>query len=391
MHGIYVAMWLLAAAPLGIFENHSDVGTVLHAGATEYDAAKRTYTISGSGENMWFATDAFQYAWKKVSGDVTLTATIAFEGAGKEGHRKAVLMIRQSLDADAAYADVARHGDGLTSLQAREEKGANTTEIQSAMKGPVRVRISKRGDSFYIWVAGEGDELHFSGGSMRVPMHDPFYVGLGVCSHDKDVVEKAVFSNVELTTPEAGAARTLYSTVETVPLSGDRRAVYATAGRITGAAWTSDGNSLIFKRDGHLERMTATGGTPEAVTQNDSQEYAGDGKYIYSQSSQGGMLQIWRSRPDGSQPEQVTSGELQNCYPHLSPDGLQMAFLSFAAGGKGVPEDGEVMVRVMSLSDKTVKTVARLTGGRGTLDAPPWSPDGRKLTYISYQRVDKAE
>jgi TolB protein len=103
------------------------------------------------------------------------------------------------------------------------------------------------------------------------------------------------------------------------------------------------------------------------------------------------MLQIWRSRPDGSEAEQVTSGELQNCYPHLSPDGLQMAFLSFAARGKGVPEDGEVMLRVMSLSDKTVKTVAKLTGGRGTLDAPPWSPDGRKLTYISYQRVDKAE
>ena len=152
------------AAPLGIFEDHSDVGTVLHNGSVEYDASKRAYTIAGSGENMWFAADAFQFVWKKVSGDVTLTADISFIGSGAEAHRKAVLMIRQSLDADSPYADVARHGDGLTSLQARDEKGANTAEVQSAMKAPARVRIAKRGDYFYIWVASEGEELQFSGG-----------------------------------------------------------------------------------------------------------------------------------------------------------------------------------------------------------------------------------
>src|ERR1039457_3311635 len=89
-----------AAAPLGVFEDHTDVGTVLHTGSVEYDASKRTYTIARSGENMWFAADAFQFVWKKVSGDVTLTADISFIGSGGEAHRKAVLTIRQSLDAD---------------------------------------------------------------------------------------------------------------------------------------------------------------------------------------------------------------------------------------------------------------------------------------------------
>ena len=59
-----------AAAPLGIFEDHADVGTVLHTGSVEYDPAKRTYAVAGSGENMWFAADAFQFVWKKVSGDI---------------------------------------------------------------------------------------------------------------------------------------------------------------------------------------------------------------------------------------------------------------------------------------------------------------------------------
>jgi TolB protein len=66
------------ASPVGIFEDHADVGTVLHPGSVEYDASKQTYNLTGSGENVWFAADAFQFVWKKLSGDVTLTADISF-------------------------------------------------------------------------------------------------------------------------------------------------------------------------------------------------------------------------------------------------------------------------------------------------------------------------
>ena len=201
----------VTAAAAGIFENHGDVGTVLHPGAVEFDAAKQTYAISGSGENMWFGSDAFQFAWKKMSGDVTLTADINFSGKGVNEHRKAVLMIRQSLDADSAYADVAVHGNGLTSLQYREEKGATTHEIQANISGPKRLRIEKRGAYFSLWLADEKGEFRPASGSTRIALKEPFYVGLGVCSHDKDVVEKAAFSNVELKTeqPVASAATTL--------------------------------------------------------------------------------------------------------------------------------------------------------------------------------------
>src|SRR6266478_2521250 len=141
------------AAPVGLFESHGDIGTVLHAGSVEYDAAKRSYTIAGSGENMWLGSDAFQFAWKKMSGDVTLTADISFVGKGVNEHRKAVLMIRQSLDADSAYADVALHGSGLTSLQFREEKGVATHEIQASVSAPKLLRIEKRGAYFTMSLA----------------------------------------------------------------------------------------------------------------------------------------------------------------------------------------------------------------------------------------------
>src|SRR5258708_33245185 len=98
-------------------------------------------------------------------GDVTLTADISFLGKGVNEHRKAVLMVRQSLDADSPYADVAVHGRGLTSLQYREEKGSTTHEIQANISAPKRVRIEKRGAYFSLWLADAGGEVRPASGA----------------------------------------------------------------------------------------------------------------------------------------------------------------------------------------------------------------------------------
>ena len=143
---------LSAAPPMGLFTDDSDVGTpaTIGPGSASYDAARKVYTISGGGENMWANADHFHYVWKKVSGDVVLEATQAFVGTRPSmgtpaGHRKACLVIRQTLDADSVYADAAAHGDGLTSLQWRDAKGGVTHEVQSNVVGPTRLRIEKHG------------------------------------------------------------------------------------------------------------------------------------------------------------------------------------------------------------------------------------------------------
>src|SRR4051812_43804765 len=81
-----------AAAAVGIFEDHRDVGIVLHPGAVVLDEAARAYTVAGSGANMWAREDAFHFAWKKATGDLALAADVAFVGAGTDPHRKACLI-----------------------------------------------------------------------------------------------------------------------------------------------------------------------------------------------------------------------------------------------------------------------------------------------------------
>ena len=96
---------------------------------------------------------------------------------------------------------MALHGDGLISLQYRKTAGAETEEVQSALKAPVRIRLERRGDRFTLYAGAPGSRLEASG-PVELKLADPVYVGLGVCSHDANVLETAVFTNVELDLPE---------------------------------------------------------------------------------------------------------------------------------------------------------------------------------------------
>jgi hypothetical protein len=373
------------SASLGIFEGQNDVGNVLHAGSAQYDIAKKTYVVSGSGENMWFATDEFHFVWKKYSADdVTLTADISILGDSGDGHRKGLLMIRQSLDADSPYADAARHGDGLTSLQFRERKGAVTREIESAVSGPARLRIEKQGNRFYLWVAGETKSLQFAGGSAKVEIHAPFYVGIGVCAHDKDAVQKVAFTNVDL---QAGVnhAKADYSTIETVIQSGDARVGYVARDGLNSPGWSADGHALTFEMGGKRQqtpftplKTAAPVGTPLTGMQD---------KYTYFASRQSGSIQIWRKMRNGGEPEQITSDDSNNVSPHLSPDASLLLFLSYPKKFDAVPEDNDIELRMMSLGDRSIKLLAPFVGGQGSLGDQPWSPDGRRVVFISYQSM----
>jgi len=110
---------------LGIFDRQTDVGSVTPPGMAVFDQGSGAYTITSAGANLWSTTDGFHLLWKKVSGDVVLTAEVKLADANSTAspHRKALLIFRQTLDDNAMYADAAMHGNGETALQYRAAAG----------------------------------------------------------------------------------------------------------------------------------------------------------------------------------------------------------------------------------------------------------------------------
>jgi TolB protein len=373
---------------VGMFEGHGDVGNVgaAHKGSVVFDAGKGMYTITGGGENIWFANDAFQFAWKIARGDVTLSAEVTFVGAGKNEHRKAVLMVRQSLDADAAYADIAVHGSGLTSLQYRDEKDALTHEVQANDSAPKRVKIMKRGDYFTMWVAEADGKYHLAGATGKIAFKGPFYVGIGVCSHEKDLLEKAVFSKVELNEKDGeqksttkGAGK-LYSMMEVISAeSTDRRAIYVAEGRFEAPNWMPEGKRLLFNRNGKIETIDVMGGTTQtidtgfAVRCNNDHGMSPDGKeLVVSDQSQEEHKSILYILPIvGGTPRRVTKNA-PSYWHGWSPDGRTLAFVGERGG------EFDIYTIPVGGGEET-----RLTTAKGLDDGPEYTPDGKYIYFNS--------
>jgi TolB protein len=374
------------AKSLGIFEGSSDVGSVTPAGTAVYDPTTHTYTLTSAGANLWENSDAFHFIWKKVSGDVSLTADIDFPGktGNPSPHRKALLMFRQSLDADAVYTDAAQHGSGLTALQYRRTKSATTQDIELNIASPKRLRLEKRGDTITMFVSSNGEPLHQVGASIKLYLEGSFYVGLGLCSHNAKVVEKAVFSNVELKalTRAKPSALALYSTLQTIAINPDAlvsTVVYTTRGHFEAPNWTKDGRSLIFDQDGKIMKVPVAGGTPEpidigaATRCNGSHGLSPDGKWLAISCSMPDKPEsrVYIISSTGGTPRVVT--ENPNSYFHnWSPDGKRIIFTR--------PSHGSGNIYAIPVEGGEEKA---LTTGSGITDDPDCSPDGRYIYFNS--------
>jgi len=179
---------------IGMFDGSCGIGGMKLIGSVKIDNATQTYTLTGGGMNVWDRLDQHFYVWKKVKGDFSMTTKVAFEGAGVVDHRKIGIMIRDALTGDSRCAHISIHGDGLTSLQYRSERGGITDEI----KGPPNAN--------YITLEKVGNKIRMRTATDVIPenvtaeieMDFPgiFYVGLFICSHDTDILEKAFFTHV---------------------------------------------------------------------------------------------------------------------------------------------------------------------------------------------------
>jgi hypothetical protein len=193
------------ATPIGIFDGQSDVGAALVPGSATFNPATGQYTIHSAGYNIWYSRDEFRYLWKKMSGDISLAASISFPTPEPPSDRKVVLILRQSLNDDSPEAMVGEHATGMVHLALRPTPSAEIKDLQVRVAGPLlpsplpqRIGIEKHGDDFTLYLSLEGEPMHPFGPPIHLHLDPPFYVGIGFSSHLPTTLDTGVLTNVVL-------------------------------------------------------------------------------------------------------------------------------------------------------------------------------------------------
>ncbi|HEY6901467.1 MAG TPA: biopolymer transporter TolR, partial [Puia sp.] len=253
---------------IGIFQGHGDVGANVKPGSATFIPGTGQYVITGAGYNVWFDHDEFQYVWKKIKGDFILYARAEFLGGWVNYHRKVGWMVRSSLDGNSAHVNAVVHGDGLTSLQLRRSKGAQTEEHKLKLTQANIIQLERKGNQYIMRAAVYGETFQTDTVS-GIDLGDEVYVGLFVGSHNSDVLETGVFSNVSISVPFKGESdqrtqMTLGSNLELLEVaSGHRETIYTVPYSIQAPNWTPDGKSLIFNNaKGLVYRFDLASKTP---------------------------------------------------------------------------------------------------------------------------------
>ncbi|MBW7453431.1 PD40 domain-containing protein [Paenibacillus sepulcri] len=160
--------------------------------------------------------------------------------------------------------------------------------------------------------------------------------------------------------------------------------------------WSPDGNTLAYcaERNGEYDIYTIpiNGGIETQLTDssglNDGPEYSPDGKHIWFNSVRTGLMQVWRMNVDSSEQTQITFDESNNWFPHVSPDGELVVYISYHKGDVAPgshPANKNVEIRLIGSAGGEFRTLVKLFGGQGTINVNSWSPDSRKLAFVSYK------
>ncbi|HMJ67514.1 MAG TPA: hypothetical protein VK508_01395 [Cyclobacteriaceae bacterium] len=371
--------------PLGIFENHQDIGNPTVKGSAVYNKEDQAYTMSAGGANMWDKTDQFHIAWKKIKGDFIVRATVQFIGKGTNDHRKIGIIARDQLTPDSRYVDGAVHGDVLTSLQFRPSDGSATEHVVLSSFHPTEIELERIGNTFTFSAAPFGE--NYKSVSKEIQLNEEVFLGLFICSHEENVMEKAVFSNVQIIIPAAKDFRPyrdyIGSHIELMEVStGKRKIIHSAPNSLQAPNWTPDNKYLIYNAEGLLYRYDLKDGSITklnsgfATANNNDHVLSFDGKMLGISHHVGEKRTstIFVLPVTGSDnPTKITDEASGQSYLHSwSPDGKRLIF----TGQRNNNFD-------IYAVDVATKKETRLTEDVSLDDGPEFTPDGKTIWFNS--------
>lgn len=372
------------AQGIGVFEGHQDVGNIFHRGVASYDPKRGDYQLSGSGANIWGAADAFHFAWRKMKGDFILQARVKFTGKGIDLHRKLGWMVRSTLDSASASVNATVHGDGLTSLQFRKNSGVEMQEKKLEGVAPDILQLERRGGRYIMSAAREGEPYVVEEVS-EVNLGDEVFVGVFICAHNKDVVERARFDNVRIIVP-AKEGFTPYrdyigSHIEVFDVaSGKRSIVYSHKASLQAPNWTKDGKSLIYNSNGLIYKLDLK--TKRASQVNTGAVRSNNNDHVLS--FDGRMLGLSSSSLDNKYASVIYTVPVKGGAPRqVTPVGLSYLH-GWSPDGKFLIYTGERnrQFDIYKIGVEGGEEV-RLTDTPGLDDGSEYSPDGKYIYFNS--------
>ncbi len=372
------------AQELGVFSSASDIGRVLIPGAATYIPKTQQYIISGSGYNVWNDRDEFHYAWKKIKGDFIVTCRADFAGwKGVDEHRKIGWMARVGTDSNAAHVSAVVHGDGLSSLQYRKEKSGQTMESKMALTHAGVLELERKGNT-YIMRAARFGEPYTTVEVANIDLGDELLVGLFVGSHNQDVLETGIFSNVRLVIPAPDTLvqyrQYLGSNIEILDVfSGKREIIYSSHESLQAPNWTPDNKQLIYNSKGLIYTLDLQTREPKLLNtgqvknNNNDHVLSFDGKMLGLSSgvqSLGGSI-IYTVPVTGGEPKQITPRGPS--YLHgWSPDNKYLTYTAMRNNEYDI-------YRIPAAGGKE----ERLTEAKGLDDGSEYTPDGKYIYFNS--------
>ncbi len=386
---------------IGQFTKSADIGNPKNIGSSQYDTTNQSYKLKGSGYNVWFNRDEFQYLYKKIAGDFILTADFEFTGNEGDPHRKVGWMVRESTDEAAASINAVVHGDGLTVLQWRPLRGAYMRdpedEIFYAKKVVFRtIQLERAGKNLIMRVANFGEPLQDVGTTEMPQLKDSVLAGLFISSHNPDQTSEAKVWNVRIDKPvpmdyhpnpiiNRTLARNIPSLgcrLEIVNIeNGNRKIIRESETRFEAPNWMPDGKKLLYNEKGLLYTIPIEGGTPEVLNtgtikaNNNDHGISFNGKMLAISSRRdtaGGGSTVYVLPLTGGTPTQVTQ-QMPSYWHGWSPNGKEVAVVG--------QRDGSKIYNLYKVNIQTKAETALTNNTSGHVDGPEYSPDGKYIYY----------